>query len=206
MKHRETRLLVKHYDEIIGVLVVCLKYELGSASASNTLCNSSTNMLDEYSSESMSSESTMALKTTSAPHVAIVSNVLSSLLLDYMDPELCVKSIPVCMKLLQRTSIKHELVRETCSYLNLIAARFPELLVDYVSHLANAILGGHTCLCHLLFQICEYNIECVYPLTRVLVTMPRNVDLNNDTIYIFQIVYLISLNHIQVSHTTPHHT
>lgn len=108
------------------------------------------------------------------------------------------KTIPVCIKLLQHHNIKKELLREICSYLNLIAIRFPELLIKYTYYIFNAVLKGHTCLTHLLYQICEAKIECIYPLIRYLIQSLTIIENKNDLSYVFQIIYLISLNHVQL--------
>ena len=118
---------------------------------------------------------------------------------DYLDPDLAVKVIPICIKILQHHNVKPELLREICSYLNLVACRMPEYLVDYVYYIVSALLKGHHCLSHLLYQICESNIECIYPLTRHLIKSLKFIKSTKDLIYILQIMYLVSLNHVQVN-------
>ena len=122
------------------------------------------------------------------------------MLQDYLDPELSMKAIPVCIKLLQHHNIKRELLREICSYLNLVACRSPELLVDYIYYIVNAIFKGNTCLSRLLFQICEAQIECIYPLTKHLIKTLKTSEPSEDLINILKIMYMISLNHVQVKH------
>ncbi len=125
---------------------------------------------------------------------------------DYLDPELCEKAIPICIKLLQHPNIKPELIKEVCSYLNLIACRSSELLTDYVYYILNAILKGHTILTQLLFQICESQPECIYPLVKHLVRAIKimsgettsSSSSSQDLNYLFQIMYLVSLNHVHV--------
>ncbi len=119
---------------------------------------------------------------------------------DYLDPDLATKAIPFCVKLLQHHNVKVELLHEICSYLNLVACRAPEILVDYVYYILNAVQKGHTSLTHLLFQICEYNIECIYPLTRNLIKILKIIQSVPDLINVLQIMYLISLNHVQVKY------
>lgn len=134
------------------------------------------------------------------PHANIVSDILSSILLDYLDPELSQKAVPVCVKLLQHNNIKRELLREICSYLNLVACRSPELLIDYVYYIVNAIFKGNSCLSRLLFQLTETNIECIYPLTKHLVKTLKTIESPEDLITILKIMYMISLSHVQVIH------
>lgn len=90
-----------------------------------------------------------------------------------------------------------ELSREISSYLNLIACRDPKLLTRYVNYIVESILKGNSNLCRLLFQLCETDIECIYPLTKHLVKSLKILN-SNDTVHILQIMYLISLNHVQV--------
>jgi len=103
------------------------------------------------------------------------------------------------VKLLQHNNIKRELLREICSYLNLVACRSPELLVDYVYYIVNAIFKGNSCLSRLLFQLTETNIECIYPLTKHLVKSLKTIDSPEDLITVLKIMYMISLSHVQVS-------
>lgn len=107
--------------------------------------------------------------------------------------------MPVCVKLLQHNNIKRELLREICSYLNLVACRSPELLIDYVYYIVNAIFKGNTCLSRLLFQLTETNIECIYPLTKHLVKSLKTIDSPEDLITILKIMYMISLSHVQLT-------
>jgi hypothetical protein len=117
---------------------------------------------------------------------------------EYLNPELAMKTIPTCIKLIQHSNVKPELTREVCSYLSLIANRMPELLVDYVYYIVNAIKMGHTSLTYLLFQISEINIDCMYPFVRLIIKMLDKIDSAKDFGYLLQVMYLISLNHIQV--------
>lgn len=119
---------------------------------------------------------------------------------DYLDDELSVKAIPVCIKLLQHHNCKRELLREISSYLNLVACRSPELLNDYVYYIVNAMLKGSLPgLAHLLYQICESSIEGIYPLIKHLIKGLRMLESSNDLLNVLQIMYLVSLNHVQVA-------
>jgi hypothetical protein len=125
--------------------------------------------------------------------------MFSFLLKDYLDPGLSEKAIPICIKLLQHHNIKPDLLKEICSYLNLIACRSSELLTDYVYYILNAIVKGHTSLTQLLYQVCESHPECIYPLVKHLVKALRVIEPSSDLAYILQIMYLVSLNHVHVS-------
>jgi hypothetical protein len=116
-----------------------------------------------------------------------------------MNQDLSVKSIPICIKYLQSPSLKRELFREIASYLNLIAFHTPELLVEYIYYIISAILKGNSCLTRLLYQLCEAKIECVYPLMKLVIKCLKVIEVPNDLIYIFQIMYLISLSHVKVT-------
>ena len=120
------------------------------------------------------------------------------LIKNYLDPDLSEKAVPVCVKLLQHHNIKPELVKEISSYLNLVACRSSEILVDYVYYILNAILKGHTSLTQLLYQICESQPECIYPLVKHLIKALKLIDLTSDLVYILQIMNLVSLNHVHV--------
>ena len=115
---------------------------------------------------------------------------------DYLDLSLSERAIPICIRLLQQGS--KELSREISSYLNLIACRDPKLLTHYVHYIVDTILKGNSNLCRLLYQICETDVECIYPLTKHLVKALKIIENTNDAVYILQIMYLISLNHVQV--------
>ncbi len=82
--------------------------------------------------------------------------------------------------------------------MNLIACRDPKLLIHYVSYIVDAILKGNSTLCRLLYQLCETDIECIYPLTKHLIKALKILN-TSDATHILQILYLISLNHVQVS-------
>ena len=118
-----------------------------------------------------------------------------------MDPYLSVKAVPVCIKLLQHQNIKRELLREICSYLNLVASRSPDVLIDHVYHFVNAIYRGNSCLSRLLFHLCEANVECIYPITKHLIKCLKTIDSVDDLIHILKIMYIVSLHHVQVSLT-----
>ena len=115
-----------------------------------------------------------------------------------MDDELSMKAIPVCIKILHHHSAKRELIREIVSYLNLIACRSPELLVDYVYYLASGMLKGYAGLGGLLFQIAESHIDCIYPLVKHFVRALKLIESVPDFNYVLQIIYLVSLSHVQV--------
>lgn len=153
------------------------------------------------------------------PHANIVSDIFSCILLvcfmhvkcqknpqflslnltffkDYLDLSLSKRAIPICIRLLQQCS--KELSREICSYLNLIACRDPRLLINYVDYMVDAILKGNNNLCRLLYQLCETDIECIYPLTKHLIRALKIID-SNQVMHLLQIMHLISLNHVHVS-------
>jgi hypothetical protein len=108
------------------------------------------------------------------------------------------KAVPVCIKLLQHSNLKRELLREVCSYLNLVASRSPDLLIDHVYHIVNAIYRGNSCLSKLLFHLCEANVECIYPIMKHLVKCLKTIDSSDDLIHILKTMYIISLHHVQV--------
>ncbi|CAF0821844.1 unnamed protein product, partial [Brachionus calyciflorus] len=137
----------------------------------------------------------------STPHANIVSDILSCILLDYLDVDLCTKAIPYCIKLIQHHNCKHDLLKEITSYLSLIACRSPDLLVDHVYCIVSAMLkagNNQFGLAHLLFQISEANIECIYPLVKHLIKSFKVLASSNDLVNIFQIMYLVSLSHVQL--------
>lgn len=117
---------------------------------------------------------------------------------DYLDEDLSIKAIPVCIKILHHHNAKRELVREIVSYLNLIACRSPELLIDYVYYLVSGMLKGYQGLASLLYQICENQIECIYPLVKHLIKGLKLIESVNDFNYVLQVMYLVSLSHVQV--------
>jgi hypothetical protein len=82
--------------------------------------------------------------------------------------------------------------------LNLISSKETITLSENIEFVVDAILKGQYNLCRLLYQICECNIECIYPLTKHLIKMMQIVDNKCDTQYLLKIIYLISLNHVQV--------
>lgn len=131
-------------------------------------------------------------------HANIVSDILSCILLDYLDDDLSAKAIPVCIKILHHHNAKRELIREIVSYLNLVACRSPELLVDYVYYLASGMLKGYAGLAGLLYQIAESHVECIYPLVKHFVRGLKLIESVNDFNYVMQIMYLVSLSHVQV--------
>lgn len=140
---------------------------------------------------------------TTPAHANIVSDILSCILLDYLDEELSAKAIPVCIKIMHHANAKRELIREIVSYLNLIACRSPDLLVDYVYYLASALLKGYAGLGALLYQIAEssHHIECIYPLVKHFVRAFKLIADSSPTdfAHVMQIIYLVSLSHVQVS-------
>jgi hypothetical protein len=89
--------------------------------------------------------------------------------------------------------------------LNLIACRDPNILSEHVSYIVDAILKGQYNLCRLLYQICEANIECIYSLTKHLVKAIKIIGKNEEIAYLLKIMYLISLNHVQVCSKCPNH-
>lgn len=115
-----------------------------------------------------------------------------------MDEELSVKAIPVCVKILHHHTAKRELIREIVSYLSLVACRSPDLLVDYVYYLASGVLKGYAGLASLLYQIAESHIESMYPLVKHLMRGLKLIDSVADFNYVLQIMYLVSLSHVQV--------
>ena len=204
---RETKMIINYYDDLLDLLEICLKYNLNVVKpGNNSFRNSVISSKDyyyyyEFDPVLNTSMSLSSNPVPSTPHANIVSDVLSCILLDYLDVELCSKAIPYCIKLIQHHNCKHELLREITSYLSLIACRSPDLLVDHVYYIVSAMLKAGNCqfgLAHLLFQISESHVECIYPLVKHLVKSLKVLGSSNDLINIFQIMYLVSINHVQV--------
>ncbi len=192
-------MIVNYYEDLLELLQICLKYNLNNSTSS--VSNRQSFRLSTYSENNNNTYSEAGTKyvyTANTPHANIVSDILSCILLDYLDPGLSEKAIPICIKLLQHHNIKPELLKEICSYLNLIACRSSELLTDYVYYILNAIVKGHMSLTQLLYQVCESHPECIYPLVKHLVKALRVIEPSSDLAYILQIMYLVSLNHAHV--------
>jgi hypothetical protein len=103
------------------------------------------------------------------------------------------------MELVQHHNIRYELLKEVSNYLNLVASITPELLVQYIYQILNSILKGKHCLSRLVYQIGESNIKSMFPLMKYLIKILNTVKSSNDLMYILKTIYLISLNHTQVS-------
>lgn len=162
----------------------------------SNLSNPNTQQNNTTSSNNRNPYSTNVVSTPA--HANIVSDILSCILLDYLDDDLSAKAIPVCIKILHHHNAKRELIREIVSYLNLVACRSPELLVDYVYYLASGMLKGYPGLAGLLYQIAESHVECIYPLVKHFVRGLKLIESVNDFNYVMQIMYLVSLSHVQV--------
>lgn len=184
---RETSTISEYYNELLDLIEICVKYNLSYETPSS------------YSSSScILFEQEHTKKITNTPHANIVSDIFSCILMDYLDVRLSERSIPICIRLLKHSS--KELSREICSYLNLIACRDPSLLLEYVNYIVDILLRGKnsSSLSRILLQLCEIDIECIYPLTKHLIKAIKIVDYN-DLIHLLKIMYLISLSHVQVS-------
>jgi protein melted len=184
---KETKMIANYYIDLLDIIEICMKYNLNN----NRFSFRSNNSDDKQQQQQQQQFIT-------TPHANIVSDILSAILLDYLDPSLTIKAVPVCIKLLQHHNIKRELLREICSYLNLVASRSPDLLIDHVFHITNAIYRGNTCLSRLLFHLCESNVECIYPITKHLIKCLKTIDSNEDLINVLKIMYIISLHHVQI--------
>ena len=207
---RETKMIVNYYDDLLDLIDICLKYNLncnkvpGSLSFRNSLI-STKDYYYYYDYDPIMNTSMTLIPGSSAsnntPHANILSDIFSCLLTDYLDINLSAKAIPYCIKLIQHPNCKHDLLREITSYLSLIACRSSDLLINHVYFIVSGMLKAGTNqfgLAHLLFQMSEAHIECIYPLVKHLVKSLKMLSSSNDLLNIFQIMYLVSINHVQV--------